>query len=164
MITSVTSRSIVQMMGQRPSMDCAVISLGDPGDRVPVPLEGWGGFLRVVVDDVTFDRESIVRMGHVFLENGEEIPRRRHAIAIREFLSGLKSHNHICHLIVHSWDGASRSVAVAKYAALYFDVRFDHGNDRYNHMIFELLQDPGCYDAAWQQNAVAHPSIFPLLI
>lgn len=108
--------------------DSAMISITTPGDDLVEFLGEWAYLHRVVF----FDSDEIGA--------SEQYPpiTMDQANALYDFLKSLKIVNPLF-LIVHCDGGISRSAAVAKFAAEYFDVYFNENYSLYNRFVFRAL-------------------------
>jgi rhodanese-related sulfurtransferase len=117
----------------KPLPNWALISITDPDDDGcigggPATLKrGWKYLLRLRFGDVDDTSNS-----YAFHDG--------HAQSIVDFLTKLP--DTVDTLIVHCHAGISRSAAVAKFAADFFDVEdFNHGYTLYNKLVYRILRN-----------------------
>ncbi len=133
MLKSVDHLSEKDMAEEQGRPTCGVISICNSGRKVPLDLESsWGTVLRVYFDDVQFNWGKY----RLFAKDD--------AIDILEWVEDLSED--IDTLYVHCAQGVSRSAAVARFVAHYYQLPFDEEKGKfYNQLVYLVLLQEAYY-------------------
>ena len=153
MINSIKFAPTREIKKINPSQDTALISIHDSdlGIDATIPDTGWGFLSHIGIEDAAYSIEEIQQYGTNFWTYFDGCANKRDALQILLFFKQIESNDNIAHIIVQSPAGRSRSAAIAKFYAERNHLVLDGDISRANSLIYQLLQNPGFYDEAFDK-------------
>lgn len=158
MLTRVSFFSLQHMLTLEPSPLAVVISVTDSSPRAARPaLQGYRDALRLEFVDVAEEHVNVAvgswpaeptLQEHEELSGlrGERLPALSDAVAIRSFLDAHHGTPEPVEVLVHCFAGASRSAAIASWAAEHYDLPLvdvaGRGTNEANERLGRLLRQP----------------------
>lgn len=128
MVENILVLSLGKAEQYAPSENGAVISITSSNQDYASIKDGWSSILRVVFDDIDDSKDESLKIFDV-----------DHANQIINFLDTLP--NHVNFLLIHCQAGISRSTAVAKFIADYYQLPYPEKYSLYNKHVYKVLRN-----------------------